>query len=544
MAKRVRARCAVCVGVFLALLVATAPAAAAKKPITGKLSKRGYTVIALAENGKAKAVRTKPRKFKVRPPAKAVTLHLRAKDGTYAGPIVVGKKKKGKRALLGVKAGAKLGKVKVKARKGYAKVKQKLAKEFVDATRKARAKKGVPIGAGKFGRVRSKNTKGGAPGDRDLDGIADPLDIDDDGDLILDILDSSNAARASQGANEIFDLFTGLPLSLEYTANANAPGSTDQQIESALPSSGSLLMEIIPGDSSELDCGGSPNPSPPPPLLGGLVYCSRGGTGRVFQPGVPPTDAPYFPDCCDPDNDGFGTLQPVSGGPGPAMFLRHGATTAQIGTGDVLIQRVTTGGVESQFPAALQFVFSTVPALVSYSDTAGHSATVPYPVTPGPPPTPGGPGTQGNGFPVAGPGGDVVVTLTFWRPQRRPIPPETGDWIDIGGLTYETIFQHVGPLPGGITVQKPCPQSAYSSTDPQLGPPPPLVPDPGLTDRATDRPASSTNTLTFTVNLTQCLTSLGVPWNSGEEASIDFLARVSRPDAPDGAIQNVWFERQ
>src|SRR5437867_3990827 len=150
---------ALCAAAVVALLFAlvTAPLAeAAKKPITGKLSKPGYTVIALAANGKASSARAKPRKFKLRRPAKRVTLHLRAKDGTYAGPIVVAKKKKGKSAILGVKAGAKLGKVKVKRGKGFAKVKRKPPKKFVDAKRKARAKKGVPIGAGKFGRVRSK----------------------------------------------------------------------------------------------------------------------------------------------------------------------------------------------------------------------------------------------------------------------------------------------------------------------------------------------------------------------------------------------------
>ena len=36
-----------------------------------------------------------------------MTLQLRAKDGSYAGPIVVGRK--GKRAIVGIKAGAKLG---------------------------------------------------------------------------------------------------------------------------------------------------------------------------------------------------------------------------------------------------------------------------------------------------------------------------------------------------------------------------------------------------------------------------------------------------
>ena len=50
---------------------------------------------------------------------------------------------------------------------------------------------------------------------------------------------------------------------------------------------------------------------------------------------------------------------------------------------------------------------------------------------------PGGPALLKDPFPVrAGPSGDVVVELKFWRPQRLPIEPETGDWYDVGGLGY------------------------------------------------------------------------------------------------------------
>ena len=45
-----------CVGPLVALL-GSSDAAAAPKPISGKLSKPGYTVIAVAADGKVKAVR-------------------------------------------------------------------------------------------------------------------------------------------------------------------------------------------------------------------------------------------------------------------------------------------------------------------------------------------------------------------------------------------------------------------------------------------------------------------------------------------------------
>jgi hypothetical protein len=118
-----------------------------------------------------------------------------------------------------------------------------------------------------------------------------------------------------------------------------------------------------------------------------------------------------FPECCDPDGDGFGAFVETQNP--HFFFLSHGATTAQIRAGDVLIERVTTGGAESEFPVTLQGVIATVPALVSYSDGQGNSLTVPYPV-------------PFRTYPVkARPDGNVVLTVTFWRPQRRPIPPET-----------------------------------------------------------------------------------------------------------------------
>jgi hypothetical protein len=531
-----------CLGTLLAVLASSAPAGAAPRPITGELSRQGYTVIALAGNGKAKAVRASPRRFRLTPPGRSVTLHLRTAKGSYAGPIVVGGR--GRVSIVGVKAGARLGRIRV--RPGYARVTRKLPTRWLDIERKARARKGVPIGAKRFGRVRSKLPRSGAPGDRDLDGIPDALDIDDDGDLVLDNLDVGGgaamaaAAGAAQAPGELFDVLTALSLELERTANANAaPGGsalTVGQIDAALAASGRLLMEIMPGDSPELDCGGSPNATPPPPLVGGLVYCSAGGTGRIFRGG-----ALAFPDCCDGEDpaDGFGALTPDPGSPPPPatpfFFLAHGAGSSQIGTGDLLIQRVMRSGVETQFPTTLQFVFATVPALASYSDTAGNSASVAYPAAAG------GVGTMGNGFPVAaGPDGKVVLTLTFWRPQREPIAPEPGPWTDVGGLTYSTVIQHLGIPPAGTTVGQPCPPSSYSATPDQ-----PLAPAPfgaaGLTDQRGDEPASADNKLTYTINLTDCLTSLGASWTAGE-ASIHFGADVSRPGVGAGASQTAWFK--
>jgi len=522
-----------CLVVSLALLITSAPATAAPKRITGELTKPGYTVIALAANGKARAVRASQGEFRLRPPASLVTLHLRALDGTYAGPIVVGRARK--RAIVGIRAGAKLGEVKVSARRGYAKVSKQLPDKSLDRGQTAKAKNGVPIGAGVFGRVRSSLPREPIPADRDLDGIPDLLDIDDDGDLILDSLDRSTAVQATAFA-AIFNPFTRLTLELPQTVNANATAATTQQIDAALSTFSDLLMGVLAGDSAELDCGGA-NQSPP--RAEGLVYCSSGGTGSVFGSPFPGQSGGPL----DPDGDGFGTLTPDPGGQFGGMTLHHGARTDQIRTGDVLIERVTTGGVETLFPAMLQYVFATVPALVAYNDGAGHSATVSYPAsgqstfTVAPRPA---------GAPAAG---DVVLTLTYWRPQRsriandpQPQSGESGEWTDIGGLVYVAGIGHTGAF---------CPQEAFS--DPRSDPVPNLLVPPtgpvhrpdagGFSDLAVDHPASAANTLTYTLNVTRCLAAKGLPaWGSGETQALALSALGA--NTADEAQQQVSFKRE
>jgi hypothetical protein len=672
------------------MLAASASASAAPQPIAGTLDRPGYTVIALAANGEARTVIARAGRFSLVPPAETVTLHLRAPDGTYAGPVVLvpqavpvrqaqaevaraarkvkraernvsaarrrvndargglarrraatllrlarrqltrarrqlaqaklvladarlqaitlpqaqagvaraarkvelarrnvsaaqrrvrsapggsarrraagllrlarrqlakarrqltearqllaAKQKQVNQAILGVKAGAPLGSVAINSGAGYAlsRVSLRVRRTWVDATRTAQAVNGVPIGAGNFGYVASRSALGAASGDLDVDGIPGPLDVDDDGDLVLDNFDTSTGARAAQaGGLGPYPIASVLVLRLEDTANSNA-ANTD--VDAALAANGTLMISIAPGDPgmpAELDCGGGPNPSPPPAWVGGLGYCTPGGTGgwAFSSPqGGPPQP---FPGCCDPDGDGFGALTPFHGGGNPRFFLAHGATTNQIRTGDVLVERVTQGGVERAFPMTVPGLLSTASALVSYRDSAGNSATVSYPVrrpTPGNPPpmgpgfVPGDPGTGGNGFPVApGPDGNIVLTLTFWRPQRKPIPPETAAWIDIGGLTY-SVNPWTSASPGApTTVQTFCPPDAYATDDSDL-----TTGAGGLKDTAQDQPAHAQNTVSYSVNVTRCLQSSGArSWEPGDELEIHFNARNPGSEAAD-----------
>lgn len=497
--------------------------------ISGKLSKPGYTVIALAANGKLTSVRAGRGAFTLRPPATAVTLQLRAPNGVYGGPIVIAVEKRGKLAIIGVRAGAKLGTISVNARHGYAKVTRMPTTRWVDRTRWAQAKSGIPIGAGRFGLVHSTLPRHPAAGDLDADGIPDVLDIDVNGNLILNNVDRAKVARGAQAAEDVGPIAVKAFLSRDpsATANANSPALAANIPTAWSSGSGWLDVAIMAGDFVELDCGG-------------LTYCSRGGTGTINLAGG---QSLPFPACCDPDGNGLGNLTPTPPGGSPLVLRPN---TAQVGTGDVLIERATTNGVQSQAALEIQYVFATVPALVSYDDGQGDSVTVPYPIqAPGSDGSPGGPGSTGNGLPVkAGPAGDVVLRLTFWRPQRAPIPPESVPWIDIGHLNYGAGISDTGLE---------CPRSTFSDPSPTLA----AATSPHdqfgavYTDQASDQPANPANTLSFTLDLTKCLAANGLSFNPGENHDFNIEAmtcgstcELGSSNGPDEAIQSVSFTRQ
>jgi hypothetical protein len=539
-------------------LVLIVPAFVQAKPakVSGKLSARGYTVIALAASGRAKTDRAGRGKFKLRPPTKNVTLQLRAPDGTYAGPIVVAEKEHGGRAIVGIKAGAKLGKIEVNRTDGYAELATRLPRKYVNLKRTSLAQQGTPLGAGNLGRVRV-STGGGAPGDGDLDGVPNTVDVDDDGDVILDRFDPESgtaAVRAPAGTpGVVVRAISLLNLDLPDVVNVNAPGLTEEQVEAALPRFGGLLLGSLGIEASgpddppvELDCGDPDT---------GLIYCRKNGsTGKLTSvslvprpPGGGPGDP--FPECCDHDEDGFGSLGwaviPGDGTDAHAVPLLHGATSDQIGAGDLLIARAKRDDVNEAFIGTLAHLFETVPALASYTDEAGNTTTMSYPVAPG------ASGTRENPFaPTDGPDADtdVEVALTFWRPQREALPDEPGRWIDVGHNMY--IADSRGSLEDPSSFQGgSCPASAYSEEDPNLTPAQapdfPLFyeqPVSGLQDSADDQPADPANTFTFTLNLNRCFGIYPVEqhWTTG----LFLRAQPANPLAgpPDNARATVaWF---
>jgi hypothetical protein len=402
----------------------------------------------------------------------------------------------------------------------------------VDSSRLARAKKGVPIGTGRnVGLTRS--SAGARGSDPDLDGVPNPLDVDDDGDLILDQYDRSTATPSSQGRHRASTSLTPTPGSLSNltsllfagrdSVNVNA-GSTEQQIAAAEQAYGRLEVSAVGFDpgTAELDCGGRRDPGDSSGWIGGLGYCTRGGSGRLQTSigALSRTDAPPFPECCDPDGDGLGSLTPTGteGGPGYiGMWLFHGASSDQIRPDDVLIARGTVQGATVAGVSSVGFLYATHPVVASYDDGQGNSGTLSWPNS-GPP------------RPVrAGPSGDLVLRLKFWRPQRPRIPGEPGEgkWMDVGNLFYAVAVGSPGP--GGPMGNFSCPPSSYSAVDASLVPAPtiPIFPVNGgalFADQSGDRPSSPNNSFGLTLNLSDCAAANGFSLSTTMSATVAPIA--------------------
>jgi len=561
----------VSIAVILGGVVASSGSAAAAKQaakptgpvVSGKLNASGFKIAAVGFNGKMTI--SVHRQFSFRAPESDYTLQLLTVRGIYAGPVVLGGTKS--KVELGLKGGVKLGTIDVFAKQGYARTAKAVPKAAIVTSRWAYAKNGVPIGNGRnLGLVRSKGTGGGtgAGADEAYVGIPNEFDIAVPGTLILKSLAprASNAkpALSARIRSEAATAVTGptadpwmsqLFLPMNETVNDDASGITQADIDQALKANLDLkLLQIPSGSLVELDCNG-------------LSYCSPGGTGQAQLEGeqVGNTNSGcqglnylcqvVFPSATADPSTGYGE---IVGPKAPADLLGNDAngghefslvpyaTSAQIGSGDVITEVVTNAGTTTETPTTLDFVFNTVPAIASYSDTGGDSGTITYPDT-------SDLGTGQNPIDVAaGPNGDVVVSFTIWRPQRAGVAGagETAR-MDIGNLWY-ALDSASGPPQGqvGSATGPQCSASSYSNLSPTLtlqngGPGFAPPGDGSLVDSASDASANSANTISFTVDVTQCLAGHGTTFPVGQPMQFDISANSQ--SSSDHANQTFWLER-
>jgi hypothetical protein len=542
--------------------------------ITGRLDASGYTIVALGTNGHMTS--SNKRSFSIPAPSSKYTLQLVSRTGRYAGPVVVGGARS--KVIVGLQGAVKLGRIDVITAKGYARPARRVMRSSLDSSNWAWAKRGVPIGNGKNLGLVISPTKGAGPsgvgGDSDRSGIPNAFDIASDGRRIINSLTpvaltrhtnvvSAALAHVAQGdlrgprdgagtppAVSPASWMSQMFLQTNQTVNIDAAGVTASQIDSTMQSDLNLKLNNFPTNGTvELDCNG-------------LSWCSQGGTGLVSEEGLPSSgqtgaypQAPFPATSLDPVT-GFGEivgpqapagyLGTLTGSGSQEFSLFPDATSTQIGSGDVVTLTQSDAGVTTDTPITLGFVFDTVPAVASYSDTASDSGTVSYPDT-------SGLGTQSDPFIVApGQDGDVEVTFNVYRPQRAGIAG-AGEpaWMDIGNLWYALDY---APPATGNTVgggQGPaCPTADYSNLSPTLsdvdgsqfpaGSSGPMPGEGALVDSQADEPASPSDTISFTVNVSACLASKGGAFTPGRPTEFDISANSQ--SSRDHSNQQFWVQ--
>jgi hypothetical protein len=103
----------------------------------------------------------------------------------------------------------------------------------------------------------------------------------------------------------------------------------------------------------------------------------------------------------------------------------------------------------------------------------------------------------------------------------------------VGGLIYTIDTANSGSGAAGGEL---CGGEAFSTTDPDLS-----ADSSGLQDSRPDSPSDPNATLTYTVNLSQCLRAAGRAWNVGDVVKVFLVARSVSGDTASGG--GFYFRR-
>ncbi|MEA2378013.1 MAG: hypothetical protein QOI45_1699 [Thermoleophilaceae bacterium] len=497
----------------LVLSAALAVPAGADTTVRGTLEgARGYTLNGTTANGQVVFQRLPASgKFKLRfkgRTGRGATLHLIRRGGGYLGPVVLSRK--GRQAFLKL-SGKSVDLGRIKLRRGYAAPLVAVKKQaFAGSAARADAR-GRPLGAGRVGLVaakasaRSSQNGGGsdaAGADTDRDGVANAYDVDDDGDLTLDSVDS-DASPSGAG------LFSTLFLGFTEAVNANA-GATRAQIDSIFSGENRFAL-VFYFDAGQF---GSRRVTGAHVDCFALAYCRRGG-GTAVLTGVSESSSSLprgslWTDY-DPDGSGYPNLERLDQRSAFVAGIQPRVTTSQITPGDTYNVIFRTSGGTITVPTTLSSYFVTTPMLTNVSGAE----------------------------PIAL--GSEQFSATFWRPQRAAVPgAEAGSFADMGHLHYGVTIGGEG-----ISREFSCAghYSALSSTltaEASSG----VLPEEGaslfpLVDSADDAAPNPARTLSFTVDVGACLRGAGFS-SAGRTVFLTLTAASEpRPGGQDRAAQTV-----
>jgi hypothetical protein len=507
---------------------------------------QGYQVVLVQADGRARqaTITATSGSFRLTTGKLArATLHLVAADGSYFGPVVLKADASRDYCTFKGSSGVKLGSLSLK--KGYALALAPRAGRFdTAAPYTVAARSGRPVGAGKVGLVRTRTVVGyrGAGGDLDRDGVVGAFDIDDNGNLVLDNVDQTRrgetrpsaqvvsraAAPGSPAGSLAADPPPGAPQfhivsnfrlpggggDQEARINADIPGISDLDALAAQYLPGTLLffmpvmapqMPAPDGTAAELD--GLGNSYIAEHAVGGVVYPLAEITHDWVTAGH------------------TGTLLDLVAGEGRNgdAFIMPGAVPSEIGSGDALVE-IGADGV--RYPGVLNFVFSTAPALVSYQfDTDASPAPMVYDTG----------GVPANRSVLTVPAGARTVTLTWWRPQRKPAPGEAGRWIDMGGLSYDLpLLGRARNSEGAEIGAPPSEVGAYLSATSNGASVP--VDRFGMIDPAADAQADTAKTVSLTLSLEQCFPDWA-SFGPGTTFELDLEARTAFGDLSSSRVR-------
>lgn len=537
------------VAIVAGLYSAVTSAHSSRVLVSGKLLHGGgYTLLAMSPRGATTSVKIGARGHFAVSVERDFTLQLLAPTGRYFGPLVIAHKGGRAYEALSARGAVNLGTVKLLS--AYAAPTKPRSTRFLDVNVWARANRaGKPVGAGNLGLIRKHHaTKANSSGP-DAGAAANPCETGGSGGpgcpqsgsgqgtstqpgasggegsqqnasvlppgedpTHVGIVSAFNADptgagvpadESEQGAHtSSVSIQSDIEMPLEESVNADAAGVTATQI--------STLVE----NDLQLNIGVQPNPAVGTVTAvnvscGALAYCAEGTDTTVVREGAGPKWTGAVPES---------TQQP---GVFQVNLAPHASTSA-IHPGDVFQISYQTASGTVTVPTTLTTYFVTVPAVASYDVGAGtQTAGYPAPV--------GAPGTPSN--PLMMSSGDI--TLTLYRPQRAALPGETGEFVDVGRLHYGVAVRPLGGQQVG------CASHYYSNLSPTLqletgGQNPIFSTVFPLHDSAEDAPPSSANTLSFTLDLSDCLAADGI-----SAKPVIKLPISATDDASDASVENL-----